>query len=108
VLQTWLVDPAVPIILPPGAVVTAGKLNLFGWSRIRGQVVADVAGTLQVNFRDTGNGNVVMSYTVPQDAAQPNFTYSYDIIMLAPYVEIVYRNGGAPTTFFQANNAAYA
>jgi hypothetical protein len=93
--------------LAPAAVVTAGKCNLEGFNRIRGQAVQDVAGTLVVSFFGVPQGGLLAQYTVPQDLSQVfAFVYAYDIIMLSPYVEITFTNGGAPSTFFRAHNEA--
>jgi hypothetical protein len=89
------------------AVVTMGKINLTGMQRTRGSVTQDVAGTLVINQYALPADTVpAASFSVPVDVAQPPFRYTWDVIVIHPYVEITFTNGGAPSTFFRASALA--
>ena len=68
---------------------------------MRGNVSLDVAATLGILY---GNDKATMdlSFVVPQDVAQPNFQYPFDIIVLQPFCRIVITNGAAPSGFFRS------
>ena len=103
-LWTWQVNDTDGI--GGGAVETMGQLNLSGYRRVVGQLVQDVAGTLTINFRTVQGGAVVETFVVAQDLGHPNFTYTYDQLVRAPYVEITFTNGGAASAFLRAHNEA--
>jgi hypothetical protein len=69
--------------------------------RIRGNFHQDVDGTLNVLF---GNDSSVMDldFPVPQDVAQPDFQWPFDIIIIQPFVRITFVNGGAPSALLRA------
>lgn len=103
-LRTWKVASAG---LGIGAVETMGKMNLIGFQRIRGTIYQDQLGTPVINFY-SGPADTVptATWTVTQDLDQPNFRYSWDVSVFHPYVEIVFTNGGAPSTVLRAQNMA--
>lgn len=90
-----------------GVVVTMGKINLNGMQRTRGSVTQDAAGTLVINqYALPTDTTPAASFTVTVDPDQPPFRYTWDVIVIHPYVEITFTNGGAPSTFFRASALA--
>lgn len=90
-----------------GAVVTMGKLNLTGFNRTQGTVAADQTGTLVINqYSQPADTVPAATFTVPFDTAQPNYRYSWAVIILHPYVEITFTNDATPSTFFRASALA--
>lgn len=103
-LRTW---DAAAAGLSNGVVSTMGKLNLIGFQRVRGNVYVDQPGTLVVNqYAQGGDATPAMTWNVPQDVAQPNYRYAWDIIIIHPYVEITFTQGGVASTVFRAFNQA--
>ncbi len=103
-MRTWSVASAG---LAPAAAETMGKQNLIGFQRIRGTIFQNVAGTPIINMYSLGtDATPTCQFTVTQDTAQPNFRYTWDVIVIHPYVEIIFTNGGAPSTIFRAQNMA--
>ena len=90
-----------------GVISTMGKINLEGFQRVRGTVYVDQPGTLVVNFYALGTDTVpAATFTVPQDTDQPDYRYSFDIIVLHPYVEISFTQGGVASTIFRGQSQA--
>jgi len=103
-LRTWRVSS---VGLGAGVIETMGRLNLIGFQWIRGSVYQNQAGVLVINMYVMPNDTVpASSWTVPVDAAQPNFTYAWDVIVMHPYVEIAFTNGGVASTVLRAQNTA--
>jgi hypothetical protein len=86
-----------------GAQVATVTFNLTNYinGRVRGNFHQDQAGVLQILY---GNDSTTMDldFVVPQDVAQPNFQYAFDIIVIQPFCQITFTNGGAASSFFRA------
>jgi len=81
-----------------GWVAVGGYLN----GRVRGNAHQDQDGTLTVEFGNVqGTGDLAFDVTL--DAAQPDFQWPFDVIILQPFVRISFVNGGVASTFFRAN-----
>ena len=88
--------------LAPAQVVTATyDLSNYINGRVRGNFHQDVTGVLDVFY---GNDRAVMDldFTVPQDVSQPGFQYAFDIIVIQPFCQITFTNGGGASSFFRA------
>ncbi len=85
-----------------GATQIAGPIALHSMlnGRLRGNVHQDVVGTLVVE-QGIDVTAFDLSFTVVQDATQPDFQYPFDIIILQPFVRITFTNGAGASAFFR-------
>jgi hypothetical protein len=94
-------DPLATGLAPAEVVTVTFEVTNFRNGRIRGNFHQDVAGTLHVRF---GNDSTTMDldFTVPVCPLNPPFQYPFDIIVVQPFVQVEFTNGGAPSTFFRS------
>lgn len=97
--------------LPPvaglaAAAVVTGKFSANTADRVRGAFVTDAAGTLVLRWHSE-TGVLLLEYTVPVDVAQTHaLVYHFDVIRQGYYFTYEFTQGGAPSTFLQAEVAA--
>ena len=102
-------DPLSVGLAPAQVVTVTFDLSNYINGRVRGNFHQDVAGVLEVLYgNDSTPANMDLDFVVPQDAAQPNFQYPFDIIVIQPFCQVTFTNGGAPSTFFRAYVTALA
>lgn len=108
-LRTWnYTGPA----LGGGASVTAGRINLGGFQRIRGCVVQDVALAAVAGVRIEQRADPLSALPdfisdVPADATQTHaVVHAWDIMVIHPYITITVTNGAGAATFTRGHNEA--
>lgn len=79
-------------------------------TRLRGVFQADVAGTLTIRWWSinpaTPGATHDLEYDVAVCPAQPNSTYHFDVIRQGGWADVIFTQGGTPSTFLRAEVTA--